>query len=146
MLTGTFLKAAFFLNGSLFFFIILLYNVYMFIFLIFACALLTSLVIFPLYFCATTFSSIYSFTVTFLIAAFFFFIFIKQIKKHGAKSSISFITKFLIVMAGFSSFFALVIIGKRFFAILAIFAATALYFLASKILKLKTTELSSENF
>ena len=118
----------------------------MFIFLIFACALLTSLVIFPLHFCATTFSNIYSFTVTFLIAAFFFFIFIKQIKKHGAKSSISFITKFLIVMAGFSSFFALVIIGKRFFAILAIFAAAALYFLASKILKLKTTELSSENF
>ncbi|MBB5225840.1 hypothetical protein [Treponema ruminis] len=117
----------------------------MFVFLIFACALLSSLLIFPLYFCATTFSTFYSFTVTFLIAAFLIFIFIKQIKKHGAKAAVFFLVKFLILAAGLSFSFIFVTKGSRLPALLILLAATALFILASKILKSKSTELSSEN-
>lgn len=116
----------------------------MFIILLFACVLLSSLLVYPLYFFATTFHTGYTVTVSVLLIALFAFLLARQIKKHGLRSALVFSTKFLIVASGLSSFFVLVIHGMRIFAFLAIFVATALYILAAKKLRSKNIELSSE--
>lgn len=116
----------------------------MFILLLFACAILSTAVIFPLYYFAVNFQGIYSLAVSILALAGILFIIIRQVKKHGAKAALSFTLKFIIIAAGLSSFFVLVIHGKRIPAFLAIPASAVLYALMSKILKSKNTELSSE--
>lgn len=116
----------------------------MFLFLLFACALLSSLLVYPLFFFATNFHTGYSVTVSFLLIALSVFLFLRQIRKHGVRSAAVFITKFLIVAAGLSSFFVFVIRGTRIFAFLSIFAAAVFYIIAARKLKPKITELSSE--
>lgn len=116
----------------------------MFIILLFACALLSSLLVYPLYFFATTFHTGYTATVSVLLIALFAFLTARQIKKHGLRQAVVFIIKFLIVAAGLSSFFILVIKGMRLFAFLALLAAAGLYILSAQKLKSKNLELSSE--
>lgn len=116
----------------------------MFIILLFLAAILASLIAFPLCLIATNFQSAYSISVSLIILMILAFIALRQIKKHGAKESLAFITKLLIIALGLASFFVMVIIGKRILAIIALLLAGALFLLASKLLKSKNTELKTE--
>lgn len=112
--------------------------------MLFACTILSTIIIFPLYYFATNFQGIYSLIVTILVLATILFIIARQAQKHGARQTLALTTKLFITATGFSSFFALVIHGKRLFAVIAIAAFTFFYMLSSKLLKNKNAELSSE--
>ena len=116
----------------------------MFIILLFLCAILASLIAYPLCMLATNFQGAYSISISIIILVSLAFMVLRQVKKHGAKEAIFFLTKFLIIAAGLASFFFMVISGKRLIAIIALVLAGALFLLASKILKSKNTELKTE--
>ena len=116
----------------------------MFIILLFLAAILASLIAFPLCLIATNFQSAYSISVSLIILMILSFIAFRQIKKQGARKSLAFITKFIIIALGLASFFVMVTSGRRIFAIMALVLSAVLFMLASKFLEPKNTELKTE--
>ena len=116
----------------------------MFIFLILLLALLASSLSYPLWLFATHFQGAFSIAVTALLALLAAFLLVRQVKKHGIKSAATFSLKFFIVAAGLSLSVALVLSGRRIFALFALASAIFLFVLASKYLKPAQAELSSE--
>ena len=115
----------------------------MFLVLLFLCAGLSGLLIWPLWTLATNFQEAYTLSISIIIGLSLLFLILRQVKKHGAKNSLRFIIKLIILLAGISFPFTLVIHGKRLYALAAIIFFSLLFFLASKILKSKTTELKT---
>ena len=100
---------------------------------------------YPLWILATNFQNEYSLSVSFCALILFSVFLIKKIKKHGAKHSLRFFVKFLIVTLGIISSFTLVLYGKRLFALLTLVFMSTLYFLSAKFLKDEDKELKNEN-
>ena len=116
----------------------------MFMFLILIGAVLAAALTYPLWLFATSFPTAFSFIVSALILLLFAFLCARQVKKHGVKSLGRFLVKFLIAAAGLFGSFVLVLSGMRLFALITLFAATALFVIAAKKLRPKINELASE--
>lgn len=123
----------------------MLYNRGMFIVLLFICAALCSLLVYPLWLFATTQALAYSITVGSLLVLALVFFCVTRIKKHGAKSSLRVILHVLTVIFALSLAALFVLNKQRVFALLSLIGASALFFLISRALKPTARELSSEN-
>ena len=116
----------------------------MVILLLALCALLSTFLIIPVFYFATSFSSIYSCTVSAILVFFILLIAIKRLKKAGAFPSIRFFIKSIIIAAGSFLTFFLVISGARIAAFVSLALTIATYLLASRILRRRINELAAE--
>jgi len=116
----------------------------MVIFLLFLCAILTSIIVYPLLLLATNFEKIYSMTISSLILLIFGFLCARQILRHGIRPALKFIIKLLLVLAGLATSFYLVLGGKRIFALLSLILATILFIIITHFFRTGSKELASE--
>lgn len=104
----------------------------MYIFLLLIFALLSSALVIPLMYFATTYQNTYTLLASILLAVFFVFISLRQLKKHGIKSAFRFLLRFLIIAAGLFLAVFLVLSGHRIYALLPLAVSSFLFYLASK--------------
>ena len=116
----------------------------MVIFLLFLCAILTSSLVYPLLLLATNFQKIYSVTISSLILLIFIFLCARQFLRHGIKPALKFIIKLLVVLAGFTTSFYLVLEGKRIVALFSLILAIIFFITITHFFRASSKELASE--
>lgn len=95
--------------------------------LLLACTALGAAIVYPLWLFATAVPVTYTITMLVIIAAALVFVIIKRIRTTGWERALATFLRVAVVLAGIIACVALVLHGKRFFAIPVVIAAIIVY-------------------